>query len=74
MQFGIHQANQKAAIVARVKIGVIHLQPNIARCKVEGHDLVIPEDASVANFEAIDRKREELFDRSLNRRLRTPRA
>src|ERR1022692_3992421 len=64
-QLGIDQAEQEASVVARVEIGIIHLEPGIAGGEIKRDGLVVPKEATVAEFEAIDGKREELFDRSL---------
>jgi len=66
------KSEQQAAVVARVQKGIIHLQPGIADGEIERDGLVIPENAAVAEFEAIYGKSEELLDRSLNRKSARP--
>jgi hypothetical protein len=50
-----------------VEIGVIHLEPGIASINIERDSLVVPDDAAVAEFEAIDGEREELLNPRLSR-------
>ena len=44
--------------------GIIHLERNVAGGEIERDDLVVPKDATMAKFEAIDGKGEELLDSS----------
>src|SRR5271170_779251 len=64
-QLGIDQAEQKAAIVAAAEKRIFHLQRRVAGGEINRDRLIVPEDLAVAEFEMVDGKGEELFDRSL---------
>src|SRR5216684_1480136 len=64
-EFGINEAEKKAAIVASVKKRVIHLERSVADRKIKRDSLVVPEKLAAAKLETVDGKRKKLFDWSL---------
>src|SRR5579863_2589755 len=64
-ELGIDPAEQQAAIVAAVQVGVVHAKRSITGSEINRNVLIIPEKLAVAKFEMVDGQSKELLNRRL---------